>query len=65
MIGGGLLGMPLLLTIGVTSLFVALMGLFALMTVSLVGRVIRGPGADIFDPVVADRASASTPPTEH
>lgn len=63
-IGGELLDMTLLTTVGVTSFFLALGGLFALMTVTLVGGVSRRSGKDIYDPL-ADQASSPTPPREH
>ena len=64
-LSGELLRMTLLTTVGVTSFFLALVGLFALMTVTLVDGVRQRSGRDIYDPVLADRASSSTPPIEH
>lgn len=64
-IGGELLGMTLLVTIGVTGFFLALVGLFAIMTVTLVVGVSQTSGSKIYDPTLADRACLSTPPSEH
>lgn len=52
-IGGELLGMTLLVTIGVASFFLAVAGLLALMTVTLVVGVSQNTAPDMRDP---DRA---------
>ncbi|WP_144926972.1 hypothetical protein [Halorubrum salsamenti] len=54
-LGGDLLGMTLLVAVGVTSFSLALIGLLALMTVSLVVGVSRTSGPDMHDPLLADR----------
>lgn len=64
-IGGDLLAMPLLLTVGVTGFFLAVAGLFALMTVSLVVGLRQRSGPDAPDPVLAEPAFQSTPPNGH
>ncbi|QHS16562.1 hypothetical protein GWK26_05010 [haloarchaeon 3A1-DGR] len=50
--GGELLGMTLLVTIGVTSFFLAVAGLFALMAVTLVVGVSQLSGPDMYDPIL-------------
>lgn len=64
-IGGEMLGMTLLTTVGVTGFFIALLGQFVLMTVALVGGVGRRSGRKTYDPVLADQALTSTPSKEH
>ncbi|MFC7185799.1 hypothetical protein [Halorubrum yunnanense] len=59
-IGGELLGIASLVTVGVTGFFLALAGLFAIMTVTLVVGLRRLSGPDMYDPVLADRAPLST-----
>lgn len=54
-IGGEILGMTLLVTIGVPSFFIAVAGLLALMTVSLVVGISRTSGPGMRAPVLADR----------
>jgi len=64
-IGGELLGMRLLTTIGVASFFVAVVGLFALMTVTLIDGVSQRSKIDVYDPALAEKVSSSTPSSEH
>lgn len=63
-IGGDLLGMTLLVALGVTSFFLAVVGLFALMTVTLVVGVTQRPGTATYDTVPTDGARSPTPPPE-
>jgi hypothetical protein len=53
--GGELLGTALLVTIGVTSFFLAVAGLLAVMAVTLVAGVSQTSGPDMHDPLRADR----------
>ena len=53
--GGEFLGSAFLVAVGVAGLFLALAGLFALMTLSLVVGVSRTSGPDMRDPILADR----------
>ena len=64
-IGGELLGATLLVTIGVTGFFVAVAGLLALMTVSLIIGVSHVSGPDMRDPVLADRDPLPTRQRKH
>ena len=64
-IGGELLGAPLLVSIGVTGFFLAVAGLLALMTVSLVVGVSHISGPDMRDPVLTDRDPLSTRQRKH
>jgi len=64
-IGGELLGMSLLIAIGVTSFFLAVGGLMALMTVSLIVGLSRTSGPDMDDPFSTDSDSFTSPPRSH
>lgn len=59
-VGGELLGSTPLLTTGVTGFFLAVAGLFVLMTVTLVVAVGRSSGPDMRPPIGTDRARVST-----
>jgi hypothetical protein len=56
-VGGETLGMPLLVAIGVTSFFLAVGGLMALMTISLILGLRRTTGPDMRDSLIADSES--------
>ena len=64
-IGGELLGMTLLVSLGVTSFFLAVVGLFALMTVTLVVGVTQRSGTVTDDPVRTDGARVPAPSQKH
>ncbi|QKY17672.1 hypothetical protein [Halorubrum sp. CBA1229] len=60
-ISGELLGVSLLVTIGVTGFFLAVAGLLALMTISLIVGVSHISGPDMRDSVLSDRDPLSAP----
>ena len=62
--GGDLLGMTALIAVGVASFSLAVAGVLALMTVTLVIGVSRVSGPDMHDPTLADRASVAPAPDE-
>jgi len=53
-VGGELLAIPLLVTVGVAGFFAALAVLFAVMTVTLAVGASRSPGLEMRDPAVTD-----------
>ncbi|KDS91061.1 hypothetical protein FK85_06620 [Halorubrum saccharovorum] len=55
-IGGELLGSQLLITLGVAGFAVAILALFAVMTVVLGASVARSPELNAPDPTAIDRA---------
>ncbi|MFC7026415.1 hypothetical protein ACFQJ5_00425 [Halomicroarcula sp. GCM10025324] len=63
-LGGELLAVTLLVTIGVTSFFLAVVGLFALMTAALIVGVSQRSGPDMYDPVLIDRSHTATLPDD-
>jgi len=62
--GGDLLGLMPLVTVGVASLFLAVVGLLALMTASLVVGVSRISGPDMHDPVLSEQTPLPTAPKD-
>ena len=64
-IAGELLATTLLVTVGVTTFFLAVVGLFTLMTATLVIGVSERSGSDVDDPVLADPTRSATPPGDH
>jgi hypothetical protein len=61
---GELLAVTPLVTVGVTSFFLAVVGLFALMTAALIAGVSQRSGPDTYDPVLIDRSHTATLPDD-
>lgn len=62
--GGDFLGLTPLIAVAVGTFAIAVAGLLALMTVTLVIGLSRASGPDMHDPVLADRAPAATNPSD-